>query len=81
MTVTAASIIAQLRNDPSFRHTNAGRIVMRAFALEAVSVESDIRLVDSLPAHLLVAIANLAEMRARALQIFANRLRQRWSRI
>ncbi|MBV8996220.1 MAG: ParB-like nuclease domain-containing protein [Pseudonocardiales bacterium] len=69
-----ASILNNLRKDPSLRFANTGRLLLRLLHLLALGAGEWERLIDNVPAHCKPVVANAARACAYAWLDFAERL-------
>jgi ParB-like chromosome segregation protein Spo0J len=71
------SCLRRLRSDPSFRHHETGRVVLRLLDTNIVVAAEQDRLVDGVPMHSVNAVAQVAIQYALAWQEFADQLENR----
>jgi hypothetical protein len=69
--------LRQLRSDPSFRHHETGRMVLRLLDTNVVIATEQDRLIDGVPMHGVNTVAHLALQYALAWQKFADQLENR----
>jgi hypothetical protein len=65
-----ASSLQWLRADPAFRSTESGRLLLRLLATDQATQEHARELIESVPAHCLGTLAELAKARSRRWQEF-----------
>lgn len=70
----AVAALETLRMDPSLRFTEAGRTVLRLLDVHVLGVEGWDRLVDGIPEHCSVAVADIARSCAESWREFARQL-------
>jgi hypothetical protein len=71
------SYLRRLRGDPSFRHHETGRMVLRLLDTNIVIATEQDRLIDGVPMHGVDAVARVAIQYALAWQKFADQLENR----
>jgi hypothetical protein len=69
--------VKALAMDPSLRHTERGRDLLRLLALHAIEPDGWAGLVEAVPAHRVDALVALAESLSLTWQQFADELRRR----
>ena len=67
-------ILESLRNDPSLRYNETGRVLLRLLALHTMSPADWEQLVSAVPLHRAQAVAQVARSSAEAWREFATRL-------
>jgi hypothetical protein len=69
--------VKALTADPTLRHSERGRELLRLLALQAMAPADWVALVDAVPAHRRAVILQLAESLSLTWQQFADELRRR----
>lgn len=72
-----AMILQNLSRDPSLRHAESGRVLLRLLHVLAIGSRDWTRLIDDLPAHCTPMVSDAARACADAWQKFAEQLEQR----
>jgi hypothetical protein len=72
-----ASILRNLRKDPSLRFSESGRALLRWLDMRAMGPDGSRQLIDTIPPHCTYIIADLARATAEDWLQFADRLKRR----
>lgn len=72
-----SSALRMLRNDPSLRHSESGRLILRLLATAEMNTQSRERLIAGIPDHCVEAVVHLAAANASMWQRFVSKLGER----